>query len=631
MSLLRQNSPYIFLLCVFVAFMKAGFYAQHENSQAIHLQSSSPPFSTNQLPFASRQKSSIKGSHPIPRLMDDAEKRYREKLKRQSKSLRDAVFEYKRRYNRDPPKGFDEWWMFAMKYDVKLVDEYDGLMKDLEPFWEISGEELRRRALQVGELPSIDLVRIRDGKASTINMAHGFEDSEVSARAHGFISMIGKFVNRLPDMDFPINAKAEGRVLVPWEHRVRPNMTVEDSSGGIQSVLGGPFRPDWDDDGNVWEAWRRTCDPSSPARQLYSSVRQPFAPQIQQYLQRQNQPSFPFISSSSSSTNNPGDDFQFSTRTSQIDFCHSPHEHYFQGHFFSDWRSIPALYPVFSPAKAKGFLDIRIPSHYYYGSTQRYTYGWDPINLELKSVDPMEVPWEDKIDKVFWRGADTGGGNHPPGFQGWFQRHRFLHFSSSNSSAPRTLTFGVPSNPGTYTSLSFSQRELNEDIMDAAFVKATSPGAYPGGLDALKRNHRFADAVPLGRHWAYKYLVDLDGMGYSGRFMAFLASDSVPVKATVYEEFWEDWVEPWVHFIPLSASYKEIYNIVGYFSGAPLSAARSLNITVSREELRPIEADTRLRRIARAGKEWKKTAGRTALLGWARLWADDRSQMGFFI
>ncbi|KAJ7475275.1 hypothetical protein B0H11DRAFT_2235902 [Mycena galericulata] len=31
----------------------------------------------------------------------------------------------------------------------------------------------------------------------------------------------------------------------------------------------------------------------------------------------------------------------------------------------------------------------------------------------------------------------------------------------------------------------------------------------------------------------YKYLLDLDGTGYSGRFLAFLASDSVPVKATV--------------------------------------------------------------------------------------------------
>jgi hypothetical protein len=95
-----------------------------------------------------------------------------------------------------------------------------------------------------------------------------------------------------------------------------------------------------------------------------------------------------------------------------------------QGHFFSDFRTIPAVYPVFSPAKAKGFLDIRIPSHYYYGSTARYTYGWDPINEELTDVDKMEVPWEDKMNKVYWRGASTGGGNNPPGFSEQYQRHR---------------------------------------------------------------------------------------------------------------------------------------------------------------------------------------------------------------
>jgi len=32
-------------------------------------------------------------------------------------------------------------------------------------------------------------------------------------------------------MDFPINALAEGRVLVPWEHRMYPNTTLQDTSG----------------------------------------------------------------------------------------------------------------------------------------------------------------------------------------------------------------------------------------------------------------------------------------------------------------------------------------------------------------------------------------------------------------
>ena len=127
----------------------------------------------------------------------------------------------------------------------------------------------------------------------------------------------------------------------------------------------------------------------------------------------------------STSAIEPGTDFSFVTSTSyDLDFCQQPHAHYTQGHFFSDWRTIPALYPVFSPAKAQGFLDIRIPSHYYYGSTKRYTYGWDSVNLQLKDIDDMEVPWEQKKDKIFWRGATTGGGSSPPGFSPQYQRHR---------------------------------------------------------------------------------------------------------------------------------------------------------------------------------------------------------------
>lgn len=298
-------------------------------------------------------------------------------------------------------------------------------------------------------------------------------------------------------------------------------------------MLGGPFRADWGDDGTVWEAWRRTCTPDSPARRLYSSLRSAFTPQGKNHIR--------------STQAVPGEDFEFVKKTAaNTNYCSQPYAHYQQGHFFSDWRSIHALYPVLSPARAPGYLDIRIPSHYYYGSTKRYTYGWDSINLELKKVDPMEVPWDEKIDKIFWRGATTGGGNHPPGFSPQYHRHRFLRLASEHSNATHVVTFADPPSSTTqFVTAEVPAGALNEDIMDTAFVKAVAANAYPGGLEALQRDHRFGDSVPLGTHWSYKYLVDLDGMSYSGRFLAFLASDSLPIKSTVYEEFFSDWIQPW--------------------------------------------------------------------------------------
>jgi hypothetical protein len=70
-------------------------------------------------------------------------------VKRQSKTFWAAIQEYRRRYGCNPPKGFDDWWEFARQYNVVMVDEYDGLMKDLKPFRTLSGEEFRRRVAEV--------------------------------------------------------------------------------------------------------------------------------------------------------------------------------------------------------------------------------------------------------------------------------------------------------------------------------------------------------------------------------------------------------------------------------------------------------------------------------------------------
>lgn len=49
------------------------------------------------------------GRHPIYDLVDKAKRKWNVKVARQSRTLRDAVHEYKRRYQRDPPLGFDHW------------------------------------------------------------------------------------------------------------------------------------------------------------------------------------------------------------------------------------------------------------------------------------------------------------------------------------------------------------------------------------------------------------------------------------------------------------------------------------------------------------------------------------------
>lgn len=146
----NHNKGLLFLLCVFVAFMQAGLFTGHSAHQSVEVYPDAEDAKWGSNPFDTTAAArGLALDHPIPKLMADAEENFRKLLARQSRKLHAAVKEYKRRYGREPPKGFDGWWRFAQDNNVKMVDEFDGLMEDLAPFWEISGEELRRRALQV--------------------------------------------------------------------------------------------------------------------------------------------------------------------------------------------------------------------------------------------------------------------------------------------------------------------------------------------------------------------------------------------------------------------------------------------------------------------------------------------------
>lgn len=49
------------------------------------------------------------GPHPVYELIKTSNKQWKRKLKDASKTLEEAVTEYRRRYNRLPPKGFEKW------------------------------------------------------------------------------------------------------------------------------------------------------------------------------------------------------------------------------------------------------------------------------------------------------------------------------------------------------------------------------------------------------------------------------------------------------------------------------------------------------------------------------------------
>ena len=140
----------VLFLCICVVFMQAGLYAGRRS-----ISPSSAPRANAQwtLPSFTQSRAVLK-EHPIPQLMAEAEEKFKQLLSRQSTTLKRAVAEYKRRYGRNPPKGFDQWWDFVQKHNVKIVDDYDAIFEDLNPFWDMSGEEFRTRVDVVREVSS---------------------------------------------------------------------------------------------------------------------------------------------------------------------------------------------------------------------------------------------------------------------------------------------------------------------------------------------------------------------------------------------------------------------------------------------------------------------------------------------
>jgi hypothetical protein len=94
--------------------------------------------------------------------------------------------------------------------------------------------------------------------------------------------------------------------------------------------------------------------------------------------------------------------------------------------------------------------------------------------------------------------------------------------TSDQSDVEKTVVFADPPGTNNFVSAQVPISQLNEDMMDVAFTKAVGCTQYPGGCDGMRKDHRFADAVPLGENWRHKYLIDIDGMGYSARLFALV-------------------------------------------------------------------------------------------------------------
>lgn len=133
-----------------------------------------------------------------------------------------------------------------------------------------------------------------------------------------------------------------------------------------------------------------------------------------------------------------------------------------------------------------------------------------------------------------------------------------------------------------------------------------------------------APSMPMKEQYSNKYLPDIDGNSFSGRYRGFLGSTSLPIKATIYQEWHDSRLIPWKHFVPMDNTFIDIYGIMEYFVGNALLGLGG--------------HDEVAKSIAMDGKAWAEKVLRREdmsvyvlrlLLEYARLCDDDRETMGW--
>ena len=115
--------------------------------------------------------------YPIENLFEDARQKQAHLVERQSKSLAEALINYKDRYNREPPPGFDKWYHAAISLNASIIDDYDSVMASFEPYWSISARELRARVREVLDPKLIEGkligIRVKNHQFYTVNRETG--------------------------------------------------------------------------------------------------------------------------------------------------------------------------------------------------------------------------------------------------------------------------------------------------------------------------------------------------------------------------------------------------------------------------------------------------------------------------
>ncbi|KAF2107428.1 hypothetical protein BDV96DRAFT_625460 [Lophiotrema nucula] len=499
---------------------------------------------TPERPFAPVTIDLGKG-HPALQLIKSAEKDFQDLLDRQSKSLEAAVLEYRRRHGVHPPPHFDKWYEFATRNGVQLIDEFDMINDMLLPYWGMKPSTIRLRVKNALGFQKNALVGMMVRNGDVVKVEGGPEWQQQATAG-----MMKDFVQYLPDMDLAFNIHDEPRVVVPNDALSGLVALARDKGIPAAVTTQSPrnsfsSRPSDVSDGKrfeevktsrfnefahqqTWTHARLSCPNDSPARDY------------------EDQGADNLTSYATAPLN------YIYNHTAFSDICRSPSLAYTFGFFErpNAFNVIHELTPIFSQSKVSSFNDLLYPSPWYWFEKVRYDESKDRV-------------WKNKTNSFYWRGSSTGGFSRNGGWRRQHRQHVVRRLSALDKAE-------VLVNSGNDNSPAYEVQDVNrKDWQPLIDVKFSHIGQCDDGdCDAQKEFFEVVDKVDREDAWQYKHLLDMDGNAFSGRFYAFLRSKSLTYKMALFREWHQEWLKPWVHYIPLTLIGDEHLDLVRFFGGA---------------------------------------------------------------
>lgn len=66
-----------------------------------------------------------------------------------------------------------------------------------------------------------------------------------------------------------------------------------------------------------------------------------------------------------------------------------------------------------------------------------------------------------------------------------------------------------------------------------------------------------------------KFLLDIDGNGWSGRFRRLMSTNSVVIKTGIFTEWFQPHLIPWFMYVPSKLDFSDLADIMAFFTGSP--------------------------------------------------------------